>query len=48
VTGRRIDGQNTVLPPSRPTVMYRRQILQKRALGFSITVNSFQLAHMKW
>ena len=47
MTGRRIDGQNAVIPPSRPTVTYRLRILQKRALGISITVNLFQLTLMR-
>jgi hypothetical protein len=42
--GHRIDGQNAVIPPSRPAVTYPRKILPKHALGISITVNLFQLA----
>jgi hypothetical protein len=47
VTDHRIDGQNAIVPLSRPTVTYPRKILSKRALGISITVNLFQLALMK-
>jgi Contact-dependent growth inhibition CdiA C-terminal domain len=41
VTGLRIDGKNAVIPPSRPTVMYRRRIHPKRALAIGITANLF-------
>jgi hypothetical protein len=43
----RIDSQNAVIPPSRPTVTYCRRIHPKRALGTDITANLFQLALMK-
>jgi hypothetical protein len=43
VTDHRIDGQNAVVPPSRPTVTYPSRILPKHALGISITVNLFQI-----
>jgi hypothetical protein len=44
----RIDSPNTGTPPRWAIITHRREIHPKRALGISITANSFQLALMKW
>jgi hypothetical protein len=43
-----IDRPNTLMPPRWAAITHRREIHPKRALGISITANSFQLALMKW
>jgi hypothetical protein len=47
VTSLRIGSPNTGTPLRWAVITYRRVIHPKRALGISITANSFQLALMK-